>query len=311
MAVLRVMIMALLALAGGAGVHAYDITQVDLGRGPVNVFVPDDYSTQTPVPLVLLLHGYSSSGFFQELYMEFRPLVDRYGFIYLYPNGTRDSLGNRFWNATRACCDFDESQEDDSGYLRALINELTTIFSIDPERVFLVGHSNGGFMANRMACEHSDIITGIAGFAGAAFLDPDDCRPEHPVHVLQIHGTNDDLIEYDGGCLTPARCYPGAEETVEQWVVHNRCLPVFDDSIPPLDLVSGLPGAETTIRSNRDCPSGGSSELWTINGGGHVPPFNDNFSRSIVDHLISITTPEPPARMRRYSGVAQQPRTRR
>ena len=56
--------------------------------------------------------------------MKFLPLVDQEGFIYLYPDGTRDPLYYRFWNATDACCDFDDSQVDDSGYLRALINEL-------------------------------------------------------------------------------------------------------------------------------------------------------------------------------------------
>ena len=275
-------------------VGAYDVTSVDLGRGPVSVFVPDDYQSDTLVPLIMLLHGYTSSGVWQEQYMEFLPLVDQEGFIYLHPDGTRDSARNRFWNATDACCDFEESQVDDSGYLRALINELTTIYSIDPEMIFIVGHSNGGFMAYRMACDHSDVVSGIASLAGAAFIDPNDCQPEHPVHVLQMHGTNDDTILFDGGCFSAARCYPGAEASVEQWIAYNGCLPVVDDSIPPLDLVLGIPGAETTVRRFREgCSVGGSSELWTISGGPHVPAFNSTFSQVVVDFFFSLESDAP------------------
>ncbi len=283
-----------LLFPGGAVVGAYDVTTVDLGRGPVSVFVPDSYRSDTPVPLIMMLHGYSASGIWQEEYMKFRPLVDQEGFIYFYPDGNQDSLRNRFWNATDACCDFEESQVDDSGYLRALINELTTIFTIDAEKIFIVGHSNGGFMAYRMACDHSDVVSGIASLAGAAFIDHNDCQPEYPVHVLQMHGTNDATILFDGGCFSPPRCYPGAEASVDQWVTLNGCLPVADESVPPLDIVLGIPGAETTIRRYRaGCLAGGSSELWAINGGPHVPALQPDFSQLVVDFFFSLESDAP------------------
>jgi polyhydroxybutyrate depolymerase len=294
----------LLLATGGAVVGAYDVTTVDLGRGPVSVFVPDGYRSDTPVPLIMLLHGYTASGIWQEQYMEFLPLVDQEGFIYLYPDGTRDALRNRFWNATDACCDFEESQVDDSGYLRALINELSTIYSIDPEKIFIVGHSNGGFMAYRMACDHSDVVSGIASLAGAMFIDPDDCQPEHPVHVLQMHGTSDATILFDGGSFSESRSYPGAEASVGQWIAYNGCLPAADESVPPLDIVLGIPGAETTIRRFREgCTVGGSSELWTINDAPHVPVFNFDFSQVVVDHFFSLESTAPTrSRVRRPTG---------
>jgi polyhydroxybutyrate depolymerase len=294
-----------------AGAHS--TTVIDMGRGPVEVYVPALYRSDSPAPLIMLLHGYSSSGSRQERYMEFLPLVDREGFIYLHPDGTRDRLFQRFWNATDACCDFDESQEDDSGYLRALINEITTIFSVDPDRVFIVGHSNGGFMAYRMACDHSDVVRGIVSLAGATYLDPDDCRPLHPVHVLQIHGTDDDVIKYEGGCLVGGpRCYPGAEATVDQWAGHNLCSETADDGLPPMDLDQSVPGEETTRRRYRTgCSAGGSSELWTIHEGGHIPSFDSRFARSVVDHLFSLEPSTTSNRQRRIQGARRGSRAGR
>ena len=77
MASIRLITATSLLLVGGVGVGAYDTTTLDLGRGPVSVFVPDDYHSDTPVPLVMLLHGRTSSGALQERYMAFLPLVDQ------------------------------------------------------------------------------------------------------------------------------------------------------------------------------------------------------------------------------------------
>jgi polyhydroxybutyrate depolymerase len=305
---IRTAVVIVVLITGGTGAVAYDVTILDLGRGPVSAYVPDSYSSDTPVPLLMLLHGYGTSGESLERYMRFLPRVDQDDFIYLHPNGTVDGRGARFWNATPACCDSGETQTDDSGYLRALINELTTIFSIDPDMVFIVGYSNGGFMAYRMACEHSDVVKGIASLAGATFLDPDACRPERPVHVVHMHGTMDNSVLYDGGCFAGDRCYPGAEASVEQWVAYNRCLTTSDETSPPLDLDGGIPGAETTVRRYRaGCSAGGSCELWTINDGTHIPALNSEFSRTVIDHFFSLEEPKPSRRRQRARRAQRQP----
>ena len=58
-------------------------------------------------------------------------------------------------------------------------------------------------MAYRMACEASDIVTSIAGLAGASWADPEDCGEPGPVSVLHAHGTWDDSIRYNGRRATP------------------------------------------------------------------------------------------------------------
>ena len=127
-----------LALAPAAGADVV----IDLGRGPVTVHVPPSYDPATPAPLVVLLHGYTSSGQETEDYLQLTPLADQLGFLYVYPDGTVDAIGNRFWNATDACCDFFLTGVDDSGYLRALIDAIAAELSVDAGRIFVAGHSS-------------------------------------------------------------------------------------------------------------------------------------------------------------------------
>jgi len=294
---MRVIIVCVALITGVASADAYDETAIDVGRGPVSVFVPDSYDDRRPVPLLMALHGLGMSGATLEFFMRFKPQLDEYEFIYALPNGTEDDLGRPFWNATPACCDLFGSGVDDSGYLRRLIDELKARYSIDPSRVFLVGHSNGGFMAYRMACDHAGVVTGVVSHAGAMFLDPAACQPIAPVHVLQISGTADPGLLYEGGCFQQSSCYPGAFDTVNQWVEHNGCSPTADTLLPPLDLSDLIPGTETTIHRYRtDCTFGGSAELWTVVGGAHAPLYNSSFAREVLDLFYSHPQPRPAPR---------------
>ncbi len=267
--------------------------QVDAGRGNVNVWVPSSYDPQVPMPLIMALHGYSANGPLFESVIQFEPLSEQYGFIYLHPSGTFDGTGFRFWNGTDACCDFYGSGVDDSGYLRALIEQVELQLNVDPRSIHLFGHSNGGFMSYRMACDHADLIASIASLAGATYLDPLLCAPTEPVHVLQVHGTSDAVILYNGGqvAIPGAGVYPGAIETVEQWASSNGCSLLFE-TLPTLDLDSGIPGFESTVRSYvSDCGPGGSAELWTIVGGSHQPLMSASFSPAVVEFLLSHPKP--------------------
>ncbi len=89
----------LVAAAAVGPVHA-DVV-LDLGRGPVTVHVPPTYDPAQPAPLVVLLHGYGANGQIQEGYMQLLPWSDWLDFLYVYPDGTVDSEGSRFWNAHR------------------------------------------------------------------------------------------------------------------------------------------------------------------------------------------------------------------
>ena len=278
-----------------------DSQTINVDRGDIQVRVPSAANAASQPALVVLLHGYSHTGQLRESEWKFGELVEDYGFVLAYPDGTRESSGNEntFWNASAACCNFQGSDVDDSTYIISIISQLTDLYEIDPKRIYLVGHSNGGFMSYRLAYDHSETIAAIASVAGAA-ANANHPAPPHPVNVLQIHGTADSVIAYEGGNLNRfedtagrevSRPYPGAIETVERWASYNGCT-LEKISAKNRDLDRLLPGAETAVTQHTEnCKNGSSSELWTINGGSHSPDISDSYSQQIVEWLLAHPKP--------------------
>lgn len=250
------------------------------GSRPARVTLPDDYDPATPHPLVILLHGYSATGQIQDLYLDFTPRATARGFIAVVPDGRTNPGGQQYWNASPGwCCDFLNSGVDDAGYLLGLVAEAKGRFNVDPARVYLVGHSNGGFMSYKLACEHAEVFAAMVSIAGAMPLAADDCAPSEPVAVLQVHGTFDAVINYFGTFGQ----YPSAETAVERWAGHNGCASsasVGEDK----DYDNAIFGAETSVLQHRSC-RGGAAELWKMSGSAHVPAFTPAFMPAVLDWL--------------------------
>lgn len=265
------------------------------GDRPVDVQVPDGYQPGTPAPLLILLHGYSISGVVEELYLHLGPTANEHGFLYAHPNGTIDQQGEYFWNATDACCNYDGSTVDDSAYLASVIDEIAARYSVDAKRIYVMGHSNGGFMAYRLACDHADRIAAIVSLAGAMWEDATKCQPQSPVAVLEIHGTSDSEVLFDGspGSGMPGDgAYPSAETSVKDWAMLDGCALTPDTSAPPLDLDDQLAGAETTVEKYAEgCKAGGGAELWSIQGGSHLPTVSDTFREDVFQFLLAHPKP--------------------
>ena len=235
--------------------------------------VPSSYDAQKPTPLVVLLHGFGASGLTQELLFGFTELSERHGFLYAYPDGTKNSMGKQFWNANEVCCDLEGSGVDDVAYIDAVIGDMAANYNVDPKRIYLIGHSNGGFMSHRFACDRAQRVAAIVSLAGAASKDTSKCQPKEAVAVLQVHGDMDALVPYGGGMMG-GLSLPSAEETVAGWATKNACQATLDRTASPLDLESNLQGPETQVARHLGCKDGSAAELWTIVGGGHVPAFN-------------------------------------
>lgn len=256
-----------------------------LAGRPFDVFVPSTYSDETAMPLVVLLHGFGASGIIQNLYFGLQPLAESRGFLYVYPDGKVNAIDRQFWNATDACCGFG-STVDDVAYLSALVEDVQRDYTVDPKRIFFVGHSNGGFMSYRMACDRSDMVAAIASLAGATWEDNTKCNPSEPVSVLQIHGTADDIIQFDGGALL-GNDYPGARETVASWSANNGCTGPASELPTQRDLDVTIEGDEATTIEYSGCPVTGAVELWVIPAASHIPPLSPTFGAEIIDFLFA------------------------
>lgn len=240
--------------------------------------VPPGYDPQRPAGLVVGLHGYTSNAAELDSYFRLSAEAGRRGLLVALPEGTQDSDGHQFWNATPACCDFDSSGVDDSGYLNGLIELVKQAYAVDPAQVFVVGHSNGGFMAHRLACEHADQVVGIMSLAGVQNADSAACKPSQAVSVLQVHGTADETIAFGG-----TGGYPSAKDTVREWAGLDGCSG-SGASGDPRDLDSAG-GAETEVTAWVSCRDGAGVELWAIEDGRHVPALSGDFAAQVLDWL--------------------------
>lgn len=261
---------------------------VNAGRGNVPLYIPASYDGSSPTALIVLLHGYMNNGDEIEAYFQFAQFVDAYNFILVTPTGQSNFLGMEYWNATDACCDLFGGNPDDSGYLRTLVETVQAQYMIEPRRIHFAGHSNGGFMSYRMACDHADLVASIASLAGATWANPNNCSPSEPVHTLQIHGTSDGVISYNGGTVPLGAFQPGAVVTTQTWAGYDGCAPVSTPGPDTFDLTTNAAGDDASESAYiTDCADGGSARLWTIPGGPHSPGLTQDFRTLVLDFLFA------------------------
>lgn len=262
------------------------------GKRPVEVYVPRSVVRGKPAPLIVMLHAYGANAAMEEWFFRFRTHADARSFLYVTPEGTVNPEGKQYWNATNACCappveHLDGgAPPDDVQYLRELVGEIASKVDLDNKRVFVVGHSNGGFMAHRLACEHPELFAAIVSVAGATWADATKCEPHAPVSVLQIHGTSDTTITINGGMFF-GNNYPSARATVEHWVGYNDCTKFPIEEPTKLDLDVRVAGRETTVLRWVGCKNNSTVELWTMHGSSHVPLTSVNMAPAILDFLFA------------------------
>jgi len=249
------------------------------GDRPVELEAPSPLTEGKRYPLYLVLHGFGTTGFAQAAYFGVSRLPAANEALVIAPDGTPNSGGRQFWNADPACCDFENQGPDDVAYLGGLLDQVIDAWPVDPDQVYVVGHSNGGFMAYRLACERADVIAAIASLAGNASSNAATCQPVREVNVLQIHGTADATVPYGSGGGGVGTV--GAEGSVTQWGTHNGCATTRTEGAP-LDLEVSVPGAETRPHTTAGCPAEGAVDLWEMQGVGHIPNFGPTFTPTLV-----------------------------
>ncbi len=262
-----------------------------LAGRPYTVHVPKNAGSE-PLPLLLAFHGYGSDddGETLEHFFDFQSVADTEGFLYVTPDGTKDTRGQRFWNGTDACCDFDDQRPDDVGYVRAIVADVAKHHALDPKRVFAFGLSGGGFFVHRLACDAADVFAGVVSMSGATWGRATKCKPAEPVAVAEIHGEADDLVPYEGGSFyAGSPTFPSAKETVARWARHDGCEDALTETSERHDLFPGLGGAETRVA--RHACTRGAAELWTVTKGGHAPAIGAAFAATTWRFLAAHPKP--------------------
>jgi polyhydroxybutyrate depolymerase len=258
------------------------------------VKVPAGYDGSRPLPLVFAIHAYGASASVEESYFGLDPVADEQGFFVVYPNGTIDPAGNRFFSATDACCDFYSSGIDDVAFFAALLDKMEATYSIDPTRVYAVGHSNGAFMSHRLACDLSTRLAAVVSLEGAVWEDASRCEPTSPVAVVEAHGTDDAVILPQGGDVVdgyPNRTYPSVAQTMATWAARENCADTTQAG-PDLGTIDSATSAPATVTEWVGCKD--DVQLWTVVGGVHVPTLTPTWPQTLQRFLLAHSKAAPP-----------------
>ncbi len=265
-AVLAVVILAVAILsqsrparAGEAISHTIDVN--GLSRTYL-LYVPPAQSGKR-LPAFIMMHGSGSTDAQQETYSNFDAFAQAHNLVVMYPNGI-----DKHWNDGRVIGH--ESAADDIAFMKAMLAEVSAQGLIDPKRVYAAGISNGGFMAQHMACVMPDALAGIAVVAATQPVDA-ACPSPRSMPVIFFQGTADKFVPINGGPIAPQFGNRGSAmsnaQAVAIWQKRNGCGAVQKTEIPAKD-TGDLPVTVETY----SCPPGRGLEGVIVQGGGHTWP---------------------------------------
>ena len=178
--------------------------------------VPRGYQDSSSAAVVLDFHGHGSNASQQEHRSGRSLLSDQQGFIAVYPQGVVGPDGRRGWaTGIRG-----RPRVNDVLFVSDLLNHLQGILCIDPRRIYATGFSNGGGMTNVLACTLAGRLAAFAPVSGSYPPYPGGCHPVRPVPLLEIHGTADLTVPYNG---SPRRRYPSILAWLQGWATRDGC----------------------------------------------------------------------------------------
>jgi len=231
--------------------------------------IPAEYEQGQSLPLIISLPGFTSNPTGQLYLTRWNEVADTEGFLVTYPQGTSFPLR---WNSSTT---FTDSDVDDVHFIADLIDEVNSFVTVDPLRVYVDGMSNGGSMANRVACELAGKVAAVGVVTGPPVEPPGGCNPERPISLIAFYGTDDPLVAYEGGIesesfisesinrsLHPVS-FPSVKSYIEAWAERNGCT-MAPELIPAHGDASGL--------HYTGCKDTAEIILYTIEGGGHTWP---------------------------------------
>tara|TARA_B100000795_G_scaffold249836_1_gene217624 strand:- start:8293 stop:9237 length:945 start_codon:yes stop_codon:yes gene_type:complete len=235
------------------------------------VYTPASYSPSSNAPLLFVFHGYGGSATNILYYSDFKNSADQDGYILVYPQGSLLN-GVTHWNVGGWTVG---STVDDVSFTEDIIDIMTNEYYINTDRIYSTGMSNGGYMSFGLACNSSKFAA-IASVTGSMTPEIDNnCAPDHPISILQIHGLEDDTVPYDGASWSLS-----IPAVMEYWLTSNSCDP------EPLSVITDLEdGSYILSDSYQNCSNNVGVELILHSTMGHTWPSIDNHSLSATEQI--------------------------
>ncbi|QIS12111.1 extracellular catalytic domain type 1 short-chain-length polyhydroxyalkanoate depolymerase [Nocardia arthritidis] len=230
------------------------------------------------IPAVLVFHGGGGTARYMADRSGFDRLADDSGFLAVYPDGIDKSWNDGRGGDTRAGA----LGVDDVGFVSSLIDRLVADENVDPARIFATGMSNGAMFTEDLGCRLSAKLAAIAPVAGTLpAADAPDCAPTHPLPVLEIHGTADPVVPYQGGVVRVTSGNLGGsgsspvlstDATQQLWRAKNGCGQPDTANLP-----SRTDDGTSVTTYTAACAGGTSVVLYSVTGGGHSWPGGQQY----------------------------------
>ena len=248
------------------------------------IYVPTNIKENAP--LVVAIHGYTSSAKTLMGYSGINQVADKEGFLVAYPQGTKDSRDNNFFNVGYEF--HSDSKVNDVNFIREIVLNLTKEYKLNSKRVFATGMSNGGDMSYLLACTSSDLFTAVAPVAGVMMKDTlENCNPEKKIPIFEIHGTKDSISKFEGDMNNEDKwgAYYDLPSTIEFWVNKHAL-----NEKETIQLENKNTEDGTTITFERYWSDESQREVWfyIVNDGNHTwPGMTGLFSRTANQDINS------------------------
>jgi polyhydroxybutyrate depolymerase len=242
------------------------------------LYVPTSYRSGVALPLVILFHGGGGSAEGIAKTSRMNEIAEKEGFIVAYPQGLgrvaaypyglgRGGEADRgSWNAESISKVgwAERNGVDDIGFTKAVIDDISNRFSVDPARIYAAGLSKGAMMAYYAACKMPETFAAIAAVAGT--MSSDECPAQLPVAILHIHGTNDENVPWQGGggAFSARRAdWPPVDRGLDLWRKIDNC--AANEAVT-------FEGKDTKCTTWQSCSKNSAIELCLVDGGGHAWP---------------------------------------
>jgi len=243
-------------------------------------------SKSTPHAALISLPGLGEDSHSIEMNFPLQQTLQNNNYLYLNPSGAIDKEGHLFWNADDSCCNIFHQTTNDQNYLVNLSKYLHQKYQLPYKHIYLIGHSNGAFMAGVLACQNSKYFGGSILINGSLSINTKKCSS--PSNILIIKSQDDTVINAKPSQpvlgIKTLSLYLSLKAYLKLWETTNSCT---RENIP-VTLKNMLKAQYSeTIQKTYSCKRG-SLTVWTLTKAAHTPELNSNFGNYLLSYLQTL-----------------------